>query len=419
MLFSLLRQLKFTRLLSLGFGLMLLCIVATVGTNLAANTQHLANSDLIIDHLYPSHKSAEFIVRLTRAIDDQGARYILSYDPHQQTQLPQTYQQDVQALRVAVARSTALADTPQQRSALVSFTRYFFESGGYYEKNQQAFAQKRAGQQTTAGNTYADNPFLPRLEQEMQVYIDVVEREITQADAREGALSNLVLFFDIGIGGSAILFALGVAIFITRSIHRLYQQIEEKNAKLAENNTRLQVLSTTDALTELPNHRALLSRLTQELERAQRYSRSCSLLFLDIDHFKAFNDSHGHAAGDTVLHDFGGVLSATARSMDTVGRWGGEEFVIILPEATAEEALEIAERIRKAVSFHSFDINESLHLTCSVGVACYPEYSCDQNALISAADHAMYGAKHLGRNQVRMISDPAVIALLDGEAAEG
>ena len=81
--------------------------------------------------------------------------------------------------------------------------------------------------------------------------------------------------------------------------------------------------------------------------------------------------------------------------MDTAGRWGGEEFVVILPEATADEALEIAERIRKAVSFHSFGSNGGWHLTCSIGVACYSEHSCDHEALISAADQAMYGAKHL------------------------
>jgi diguanylate cyclase (GGDEF)-like protein len=199
----------------------------------------------------------------------------------------------------------------------------------------------------------------------------------------------------------------------------LYLQIEEKNARLAENNTLLQALSTTDPLTELPNHRALLSALKRELERAQRYDRPCSLLFLDLDHFKAINDGYGHVAGDTVLREFAGVLSTTIRNMDTAGRWGGEEFVVILPEATAEEALDIAERIRKAVGFFSFEISGGLHLTCSVGVACYPEHAADHDALLTAADQAMYGAKRLGRNQVRMVSDTAIIALLNTETAEG
>src|ERR1017187_6753319 len=110
MLFSLFRQLKLIRLLTLGFGLLLLCIVATVGTNLAANTLHQASTDRLVDHLYPARQSAHAIVRLVLTIDDEGAWYVLSHDPHQQAQLLQSYQQDVQALRVAVARSTALAD---------------------------------------------------------------------------------------------------------------------------------------------------------------------------------------------------------------------------------------------------------------------------------------------------------------------
>src|SRR5205823_13538809 len=132
------------------------------------------------------------------------------------------------------------------------------------------------------------------------------------------------------------------------------KQAEEQQHALQE---RILELATTDPITELPNHRALLALLDQELERAQRYERACSLLFLDLDHFKALNDGYGHAAGDTVLREFAGVLGTTIRNMDTAGRWGGEEFVVILPEATAEEALDIAERIRKAVGCFSFEIS--------------------------------------------------------------
>ncbi|HEY6541388.1 MAG TPA: diguanylate cyclase, partial [Ktedonobacteraceae bacterium] len=297
---------------------------------------------------------------------------------------------------------------------------YFFGAGGYYESQQAfAFAQKRAGQDLLASQNYVNNPFLSSFQDDIQLYTDIVNREIAQEDARLNTVSTLVRFLNIGLGGSVCLFGIGIAVFLTRSIGRLYLQIEEKNARLAESNTLLQALSTTDPLTELPNHRALLSTLKQELERAQRYERPCSLLFLDLDHFKALNDGYGHAAGDTVLRAFAGILRSTIRNMDTAGRWGGEEFVVILPEANAEEALDIAERIRKAVSFFTFEISGGLHLTCSVGVACYREHGSDQDALLTAADQAMYGAKRLGRNQVRMISDPAITALLTTETAEG
>jgi len=416
--FSSHRQLKLVHLVRLGFGLMLLCMMVTFSANLVANTQYQATNDLLIDHLFPAHSQAKEIARLALAIDDTGAWYVLSHNPRQQAQLLQTYQKDVQALRVALSSATKMADTAEQRSALFDFTYYFFGDGGYYD-SQQAFAQKRAGQDLIASENYVNNPFLSSFQDDIQVYTDVVNREIAQEDARQNSLTTLVQFLNIGLGGSASLFGIGIAVFITRSIARLYLQIEEKNARLAENNTLLQALSKTDPLTELPNHRALLSTLKQELERAQHFDRPCSLLFLDLDHFKALNDGYGHAAGDTVLRAFAGVLSTTIRNMDTAGRWGGEEFVVILPEATAEEALDIAERIRKAVSFFSFEISGGLHLTCSVGVACYPEHAADQDALLTAADQAMYGAKRLGRNQVRIVCDPAIIALLTTETAEG
>jgi diguanylate cyclase (GGDEF)-like protein len=418
--FSFHRQLKLVHLVRLGFALMLLCMMVTFSANLVANTQYQATTDRLIGHLFPARSQAKEIARLALAIDDTGALYVLSNDPTQQAQLLQTYQQDAQALRVALSSAATMADTAEQRSALSDFTYYFFGNGGYYDSQQAfAFAQKRAGQDHLARENYVHNPFLSSFQDDIQVYTDVVNREIAQEDARLNSVSTLVRFLNIGLGGSACLFGIGIVVFITRSIGRLYRQIEEKNTRLAENNTLLQALSTTDPLTELPNHRALLSTLKQELERAQRYDRPCSLLFLDLDHFKALNDSYGHAAGDTVLCAFAGVLSATIRNMDTAGRWGGEEFVVILPEATAEDALDIAERIRKAVSFSSFEISGGLHLTCSVGVACYPEHGADQDALLTAADQAMYGAKRLGRNQVRMVSDPAIIALLTTETAEG
>src|SRR5579863_1402544 len=418
--FSSHRQLKLVHLVRLGFGLLLLCMMVTFSANLVADTQYNATTDRLIDHLYPARSQAKEIGRLALAIDDTGALYVLSRNPAQQAQLLQTYKQDAQALRVALSAATAMADTAEQRSALSDFTYYFFGDGGYYESQQAfAFAQKRAGQDLLASQNYVNNPFLSSFQADIQVYTDVVNSEIAQGDARLNSVSTLVRSLNIGLGGSACLFGIGIAVFIARSIGRLYRQIEEKNARLAENNTLLQALSKTDPLTELPNHRALLSTLKQELERAQRYDRPCSLLFLDLDHFKALNDSYGHTAGDIVLCAFAGILSATIRTMDTAGRWGGEEFVVILPEATAEDALGVAERIREAISFSSFEISGGLHLTCSVGVACYPEHAADQDALLTAADQAMYGAKRLGRNQVRMVSDPAIIALLTSESAEG
>jgi diguanylate cyclase (GGDEF)-like protein len=167
----------------------------------------------------------------------------------------------------------------------------------------------------------------------------------------------------------------------------------------------------TDALTGIPNHRAVVAALDLELERARRYGRPCSLLFFDIDHFKALNDGYGHAVGDAVLCAFAEVVRSALRGVDTFGRWGGEEFVALLPELGSAEAQVVAERIRTKVAAHSFMISGGTHLTCSIGVGAYPDDAQDRVALVAAADDAMYAAKHLGRNQTRTAIDPAVIAL--------
>jgi len=181
---------------------------------------------------------------------------------------------------------------------------------------------------------------------------------------------------------------------------------------------RLERLATVDALTDLPNHRAMQQVLELELERCRRYDLPCAVLFLDLDHFKALNDGHGHPVGDAALRAFGAVLRAHLRAVDTLGRWGGEEFVALLPQTGGAEAEALAERLRAAVATHAFT-GAGLHLTCSLGVATYPADAADRAGLVAAADAAMYAAKRLGRNQVRRAGSAAVVALLDGPAAGG
>lgn len=170
----------------------------------------------------------------------------------------------------------------------------------------------------------------------------------------------------------------------------------------------------SDALTGLPNHRAMMQILDKELERSRRYGRPYAVLFVDLDHFKALNDSCGHAAGDAALCELVAIVGTTLRGVDTFGRWGGEEFVIVLPETAGDEALSVAERVRAAVAAHAFRAGDGVHLTCSVGVAAYPADAVDRDGLVEAADRAMYAAKHLGRNQARAAADPAVAALTQG-----
>lgn len=158
--------------------------------------------------------------------------------------------------------------------------------------------------------------------------------------------------------------------------------------------------ATHDALTGLANHRALVDAIDHELGRARRTGRPLSVLFLDLDHFKALNDTLGHGAGDNALQETGDVIKASVREIDTVGRWGGEEFVALLPDTDRSAALVAAERIRSAIATHHYSSVEGACLTCSIGVATRSVDGSDRDTLLASADRAMYSAKRSGRNRV-------------------
>jgi diguanylate cyclase (GGDEF)-like protein len=164
-----------------------------------------------------------------------------------------------------------------------------------------------------------------------------------------------------------------------------------------------QRLSITDGLTSLWNYRYMNMRLSQEVERAIRFSRSLSVLVLDIDHFKSVNDRFGHQRGDAVLAEIANrLVSGTRPQIDTVARYGGEEFILILPETPLDGALTLAEKIRERVADTPFGggDEEPIAVTVSIGIACFPQHGAKPQTLIRAADQALYEAKGRGRNRV-------------------
>jgi diguanylate cyclase (GGDEF)-like protein len=162
-------------------------------------------------------------------------------------------------------------------------------------------------------------------------------------------------------------------------------------------------LSQTDDLTKLHNARYLRQFLLNEIRRARRYGSSVAALFLDLDDFKRVNDAHGHLAGSHVLMEMAGVILSSIRDTDAVARYGGDEFVIVLPDTGIELAGTVAERIREKIEKHSFNAgrNLKLSLTASFGVAAFPEHASSPQQLISCADTAMYEAKAANKNCVR------------------
>lgn len=168
--------------------------------------------------------------------------------------------------------------------------------------------------------------------------------------------------------------------------------------------SELAELATRDSLTGLLNRRELSRLLDEELERAKRYQRPMAILWIDFDHFKDVNDTYGHAAGDSVLKSVSKLFLDSVRSVDWVGRFGGEEFVIVLPEMDVNEARETAERLRTRVSSVPQPLGDgsAVRLTISVGVAVYPNHGLTSAQLRAAADRAMYQAKARGRDCVSM-----------------
>lgn len=165
----------------------------------------------------------------------------------------------------------------------------------------------------------------------------------------------------------------------------------------------VQRLAITDPLTGLANRRTFEQRLAEEVRRARRYYRPLSLIMADLDHFKVYNDTYGHPAGDVMLQEVANLLRTHVRETDLVARYGGEELAILLPETPRVGALAVAEKIRVAVEEHPFPGREALpggRLTISLGVATFPEDGDEPEALVQCADEALYRAKALGRNRV-------------------
>jgi diguanylate cyclase (GGDEF)-like protein len=188
----------------------------------------------------------------------------------------------------------------------------------------------------------------------------------------------------------------------TTRLRNFQSQLEEYHRRLELTNARLRTLSVTDDLTGLNNRFAFEEEFRNEFARAQQCDSPLSLLFLDADHFKLYNDEFGHPAGDDALRTIARFLKESMRTSDFIARIGGDEFVIILPETPRESAGVLAERCRKA--FESATWPER-PITVSIGTSSLDGRTIDTNTLISEADQALYHAKTTGRNQVSLAND--------------
>src|SRR5688572_23197256 len=191
-------------------------------------------------------------------------------------------------------------------------------------------------------------------------------------------------------------------------IKRLQEALEERERELLEVNERLRHMSQTDGLTGLDNRRHLNERLEEMFMHAQRLAEPFSCVMCDLDHFKSVNDTHGHQAGDEVLKQLAVILKDEAREIDRVGRYGGEEFMLLLPGTVLDAAVIFAERVRKRIEGNTFSFpGGTLTRTARFGVSGWPHpkvKACD--SLVRAADDALYVAKETGRNRVIRFDGP-------------
>ncbi|MDD5633778.1 MAG: diguanylate cyclase [Candidatus Omnitrophica bacterium] len=166
-------------------------------------------------------------------------------------------------------------------------------------------------------------------------------------------------------------------------------------------------LSILDGLTEVFNHRYFHEIIVREMKRAERYAHPLSVLMIDIDDFKKYNDTYGHLAGDRALKKATHVFNTYLRNVDMIFRYGGEEFTILLPETDKVEAVNVAERIRQKVEETRFELDEpqTAKITVSIGVVCFPEDATEKEPLLQKVDKALYQAKKSGKNRVYTASD--------------
>jgi len=231
---------------------------------------------------------------------------------------------------------------------------------------------------------------------------DKTRYKIRKAMREETSIRTQILNYDKA-GNELWLDINMVPLFDENGILTYYAAIERDLTEHKKLQSHLESMATIDSLTGLANRQAFMQRAKNEFNRARRYARPLTVVMIDIDHFKSINDQHGHAAGDEVLRQAADICQSSLRGSDFMGRVGGEEFVLLLPDTPHTNAYHVAERMR----LHLYETpillenGTSLNITASFGVAPLNDADNDFNAVLERADEAMYLAKHGGRNLVK------------------
>ena len=250
-------------------------------------------------------------------------------------------------------------------------------------------------------------PFIPII---MQTALDSTEHKVEGLDAgADDYITKPINFAELEARVRSML-----------RVKQLQEEVQRQRDELQKLNDRLLSISRTDGLTGLINRRHLEERLQEQFEHAKRLNENFTVVMCDLDKFKSVNDTYGHQAGDAVLKQLAELLQKEAREIDHVGRYGGEEFMLILPGTVLDAGVTFAERVRHAIAEHTFTFEGgAIHRTGSFGVSAWPHpriEGCD--ALVKAADDALYVAKETGRNKVIRFDGPEFNAHVQPDDAE-
>ena len=252
------------------------------------------------------------------------------------------------------------------------------------------------------------NPALPFIPVIMQTALDSTENKVEGLDAgADDYITKPINFAELEARVNSLL-----------RIKKLQNDLAEREKQLSVLNDKLREISLTDGLTKVDNRRSLEERLHEMWEHSLRLHEPIAIVMCDIDKFKSVNDNYGHQAGDAVLQQFARLLKDEAREIDRVGRYGGEEFLLILPGTVLDAAVTFAERLREKVESNTFSYPGGTlrrTMSCGVGASPHPRVK-DQEGLLRAADDALYVAKETGRNRVVRFDSAEFNAHTQGKA---